>query len=1801
MVLSILIFCTIFKAFSQEDYSKWSHSQRILLNTSNYSGSNISGILSNFPILIRLNPGNFRFFSQTRDKGADIRFAKPDGTHVPYQIERWDDKTGDNDTAEIWVKIDTLFGNSIAQSIVLFWGNSSAGDSSNSGNVFDTTSYFNGIWHMNESSDTLFDGTKNRYNATRSGDMKRAAGEIGYGQTLDGTGDYADIGNVLNPGTSNVTVSAWVKRSASNKWQTIVTKTNGGNPSSTYGWHFCFNTTNNLVFYIASGGASWGDTGTYKHTTSKSISDTAKWHHVAAVINRSANSSCKMYIDGIDSSGTVQGDISSVSTVSNLVNARIGAESDNGYPLSGILDEIMISNTARSANWIKLCYENQKPAQTLVKTSGRLWWDSTASSGIQVGSGTWGTNANWSLDNTDGRALISWPGAGYTAVFGGSSGGYTVTVTGTQLVDCVIFTGGTCTLNGGTLSFGSTLGVIILSSEDVSLTIGSAINGSAGLAIYGGGGTGTKRSTLRVSGKSSYTGVTTLSSHIDYRIDSLLDGGKNSSLGASSSAAANLVLDDAVLQYTGGMTSTDRLFTVTTKGASLYSSGSGALSFTNDSALVFSGSGNHTLEFGGEYTGGPNTFAPLIKDGTGGVTSVTKTGKNIWIFTGTHTYTGATKIQNGLLIINGSVGEKSTVTVADSATIAGSGMIRGMVDVAGIIAPGSGSTGKLRTGALTLRSSSILNFELGSTASDSLVINGDLILDGTLNVDTVTGFTARTCQLISWSGKLTDNKLSTGMMPAKGKLLLTDSTLSITFADTLITDTQKVIVKVTSQPVSQSVTAGDSTRFSVTATGEKLTYAWKKTGTDSTFSNKSTFIIHSALLSDSGRYFCVVSDSAMSVSTDTVTLTVVRKIVVNPLTVTAQRLESKNVRITISNIDKVDIADPAPAADSIGLWILAGSLPESIGKATLCKTYGRSRITGTVLIDTIKMPESNSLFGIMTGLFWNDGTVSAFQPGNGTTVDLRDTLTIVDTSIAGCIGIKYLHFDSLRASLRISWCVDTGKYNGDLDVGIAYSLAMFPSEMSGKQIVKKLKPCTDTVVQLNESLLFDTLYYVTLFIRKPGTNWIASGDSAKGTVRTGKVFRQMVTYFDIDVTNDSVPVFNGQVVLWKDSTIKNTIILTDTVQVYKPKLPDGFIAVGMPVSFLKAMKGIKMFIGFHVKVPDKYRLDDVRIFRDSAGMMLVEYGTISDPATGMIYMSTSDARLPFVPMIDTRPFGVIFKTDTSTVATPDQNLSDLAEVVDNVANVRWWYLYSKADEHPVVRDSGIFRDTSNLCNLLIPTFSRVVNSDLGLRALFVVSDGSFIDTFDLSRSVLRKNSDPFVTVSNRWQPLYPTAELDHTDPDSLIIAAICKDKKYDPRYLLLFRWVGVNSNRDEEQKWIEYNPEDPSIRSLFTLDPGKLLWLKTKANVLLSLGSAKTLSLKDTFSIKLPPGDFTDFGMPYRFDVTVQDIIASSGSKSEQIQYMSWYTDKITGQYKCEIVYAAGMSGYTDASVPLGFTPGGGYCFYNPLQDTVVLRIPPSIAKKEGVQKLSKKTTENWCARLVAKERSGYTFPVLNFGYAAGLEKNNYPVPPSFNEVCLYFYDRDCNMKQAHYLSSKAADGVVKELRITNNSDSVAHISFQFETAGQFPKGYATHLFDNSTKEFRSEGMVEVPAKTSISHWVTVGDENLRSRFLSTAGKYTYNLNRIYPNPAHGIVNISYSIPMGADNFLHISIFDLQGREVWNKKITHLQPEGNHAITWNGKSRTCTVGAGMYVVSMSVVSPKGKTLQRFDRCITYLP
>jgi fibronectin-binding autotransporter adhesin len=69
-------------------------------------------------------------------------------------------------------------------------------------------------------------------------------------------------------------------------------------------------------------------------------------------------------------------------------------------------------------------------------------------------------------------------------------------------------------------------------------------------------------------------------------VNKLADGGQASSIGNSSSDAANLYLHGATLRYTGAGDSTDRLFTVGPGGGTIESSGTGALNFTNSGALA---------------------------------------------------------------------------------------------------------------------------------------------------------------------------------------------------------------------------------------------------------------------------------------------------------------------------------------------------------------------------------------------------------------------------------------------------------------------------------------------------------------------------------------------------------------------------------------------------------------------------------------------------------------------------------------------------------------------------------------------------------------------------------------------------------------------------------------------------------------------------------------------------------------------------------------------------------------------------------------------------------------------------------------------------------------------------------------------------------------------------------------------------------------------------------------------------------------------------------------------------------------
>jgi gliding motility-associated-like protein len=80
---------------------------------------------------------------------------------------------------------------------------------------------------------------------------------------------------------------------------------------------------------------------------------------------------------------------------------------------------------------------------------------------------------------------------------------------------------------------------------------------------------------------------------------------------------------------------------------------------------------------------------------------------------------------------------------------------------------------------------------------------------------------------------------------------------------------------ITSQPVDKEICVGQSTTFSVVATGTNLTYQWFKGGVAISGATSSTYTISNATEADSGDFYCIItSASCPALPSDTVTLLV---------------------------------------------------------------------------------------------------------------------------------------------------------------------------------------------------------------------------------------------------------------------------------------------------------------------------------------------------------------------------------------------------------------------------------------------------------------------------------------------------------------------------------------------------------------------------------------------------------------------------------------------------------------------------------------------------------------------------------------------------------------------------------------------------------------------------------------------------------------------------------------------------------------------------------------------------------------
>lgn len=456
--------------------------------------------------------------------------------------------------------------------------------------------------------------------------------------------------------------------------------------------------------------------------------------------------------------------------------------SNTALPLANVTRWVT-TITSDGVNPVRLRFMGQSTSGTssfFVMNGFELTFLGLGSEWASTGGGNWSDAGNW-----DANGVPNGPTS--LALFGGSIlAPSTVNVNvPVALVALSFGAAQSYTLAGpNTITLASAAS---LSVDSGSHTIAAAlgVSGGEGLTIAGAG-------ELTLSGANTYTGPTVVNIPT-LNVTTLANGGSPSSVGASSSDAANLTFA-GTLRYTGSGHTSDRLFTLSSGTRTLDASGSGALNLVNPGALALSGTGARTLVLSGTNTGN-NTLTAVVPDAgfAPNITSITKSGPGKWVLAGANTCSGNVTINDGTLALaaGASLGFPAVITVQSNAVLdasaaggltlafgqvlQGSGSVVGNVtDGASVIRPGgAGTMGTLVfANGLYLAGGNTLEVDLGAETTvgggvnDLIVVHGDLDLSFvTVQVNFTGVALGNSYRLINYQGNLlgTPNVTITGL------------------------------------------------------------------------------------------------------------------------------------------------------------------------------------------------------------------------------------------------------------------------------------------------------------------------------------------------------------------------------------------------------------------------------------------------------------------------------------------------------------------------------------------------------------------------------------------------------------------------------------------------------------------------------------------------------------------------------------------------------------------------------------------------------------------------------------------------------------------------------------------------------------------------------------------------------------------------------------------------------------------------------------------------------------------------------
>ncbi|MHA1913418.1 MAG: DUF2341 domain-containing protein [Promethearchaeota archaeon] len=304
-----------------------------------------TGIHYNFPILVSFVDEGLKYHVQP--DGDDIAFATA-GDWLDHEILVFN-QTYSTTQAELtaWIQIPFLHTTQDT-TLTMYYGNSTMSSRENPEGVWD--SEYAAVYHLN---DDFLDSTPNNRDGINTG-TDSIEGKIGNGRNFerDDNTDNINIGTWSVSG-SQITIQMWVNLESFAIGDARFLSKNSGssNTGEAHVWMLGTDTTpNRLRGRIKTGTSDSSGTSTVV-ATSGDLS-TGTWYLTTLVYD---GSNIRFVLDGNPVGSFSKSGLLRV----NSWPITIGNSPSGSRSLDGIVDEVRISSTVRSNDWLKTEYDNQ--------------------------------------------------------------------------------------------------------------------------------------------------------------------------------------------------------------------------------------------------------------------------------------------------------------------------------------------------------------------------------------------------------------------------------------------------------------------------------------------------------------------------------------------------------------------------------------------------------------------------------------------------------------------------------------------------------------------------------------------------------------------------------------------------------------------------------------------------------------------------------------------------------------------------------------------------------------------------------------------------------------------------------------------------------------------------------------------------------------------------------------------------------------------------------------------------------------------------------------------------------------------------------------------------------------------------------------------------------------------------------------------------------------------------------------------------------------------------------------------------